>query len=64
MPFLDNTAAFGFGNDNDRLGRLNEINRQQVQNALRGINNFVATGANFMKNASSNRNKSVAINDI
>ena len=65
IAHMDNTAAFGFGGSDDRLGKLAEINKMQVQCAIRGMNNFVQTGTNFMiKNPSSNRNKSVIINDI
>lgn len=34
LPHFERSVTFGF--EQDRLGRLNEINREQVQEVLRG----------------------------
>lgn len=53
VTFFDKTAGFGFGGDRpDNLGRLAEINKSQMQNAMAKINRFGRTdynGAAFHK---------------
>ena len=47
---FERSASFGF--EQDKLGRLNEINHDQVQEVLRGSHyaNFRHTNHNFMNN--------------
>ena len=55
---MDRTDAFAA---DDKLGRLAEINKTQLNQALRDINNFAKTSAGFnqqlYKNVSSNNDK-------
>ena len=44
VNFLDRTDAFG---GEDKLGRLAEINKSQLHQALREVNNFARTDAGF-----------------
>ena len=48
MTFFDKTNALGF-KDDDKLGRLAEINKTQLENALRDMNNFARTDAGFKR---------------
>lgn len=47
MTFLDRTNGFGFSDD--KLGRLAEINKGQLENALRDMNKFARTDAGFKR---------------
>ena len=52
---FERSASFGFEKDN--LGRLNEINHEQVQEVLRGSHhaNFRHTNHNFMNHFKNNK---------
>jgi hypothetical protein len=52
---FERSASFGF--EQDKLGRLNEINHEQVQEVLRGSHyaNFRHTNNNFMNHLRSSR---------
>ena len=45
VTFFDRSNAFGFSED--KLGRLAEINKTQMQSALRDLNSFTRTDAGF-----------------
>jgi len=45
--FLDKTNGFGGFSADDKLGRLAEINKTQLDNALRDMNTFARTDAGF-----------------
>ena len=45
VTFFDRSNAFGFSED--KLGRLAEINKSQLQSALRDLNSFARTDAGF-----------------
>lgn len=45
VTFFDRSNAFGFSED--KLGRLAEINKSQLESALRDLNSFARTDAGF-----------------
>lgn len=45
VTFFDRSNAFGFSED--KLGRLAEINKSQLQSALKDLNSFAKTDAGF-----------------
>ena len=45
MTFFDRSNALGFSED--KLGRLAEINKTQLEQALRDMNSFARTDAGF-----------------
>ena len=40
VAFFDQSNAMGFSSNEDKLGRLAQINKSQLNQALRDINNF------------------------
>ena len=56
MTFFDRSN--GFGSSDDRLGRLAEINKTQLENALRDMkSNFARTDAGFNRQLVNTKNK-------
>ena len=49
VAFFDQSNAMGFSTNEDKLGRLAQINKTQLDQALRDINNFAQTDAGFKR---------------
>ena len=49
VAFFDQSNAMGFSSNEDKLGRLAQINKTQLETALRDINILAQTDAGFKR---------------